>query len=145
MKLSNSVKLSFSTLGCPGWTLAQIAENGARYGYDGVELRISGHQHVDPSLCPEERKAIRELFAQQGLAIVALSGYTEFTGDNAEALAQNGEALVQNILLARDLGAAYVRTFHGEDYGVTLQSRKGGGTLIEIKIGFSPGFYFGEL
>ena len=34
------MKLSFSTLACPGWTMPQIIARAARYGYDGIELRF---------------------------------------------------------------------------------------------------------
>ena len=33
------MKLSFATLGCPKWTLEQIAANAKAMGFDGVELR----------------------------------------------------------------------------------------------------------
>ena len=33
------MKLSFSTLGCPEWTLEQIAKTAGALKYDGVELR----------------------------------------------------------------------------------------------------------
>jgi hypothetical protein len=33
------MKLSFTTLGCPGWTLQEIVENAAEMGYDGVDFR----------------------------------------------------------------------------------------------------------
>ncbi|RYG28088.1 MAG: sugar phosphate isomerase/epimerase, partial [Chitinophagaceae bacterium] len=31
--------LSFSTLGCPDWSFAQILEAAHRYGYKGIEVR----------------------------------------------------------------------------------------------------------
>jgi glucosamine-6-phosphate deaminase len=34
------MKLSFSTLGCPGWTLARVIDVAGRLGYDGIELRF---------------------------------------------------------------------------------------------------------
>jgi len=33
------MKLSFTTLGCPDWSLEQIAKNARAFGFDGVELR----------------------------------------------------------------------------------------------------------
>jgi sugar phosphate isomerase/epimerase len=35
-----SIKLSFSTLACPDWTMPQIIAMAASYGYDGIELRF---------------------------------------------------------------------------------------------------------
>jgi glucosamine-6-phosphate deaminase len=34
------MKISFSTLGCPSWSLDQILDAAGRLGYDGVELRF---------------------------------------------------------------------------------------------------------
>jgi sugar phosphate isomerase/epimerase len=34
------MKLSFSTLGCPAWTLPRVIEAADRMGYDGIELRF---------------------------------------------------------------------------------------------------------
>jgi len=110
------MKLCFSTLGCPGWTLEQVAETGAAYGFDGVELRIQGDRHVDSSLDAGQRRKARKLFADNGLAIAILSGYTRFCGDDADELASNGEALLRNAGLAADLQAPYLRTFIGGDF-----------------------------
>ena len=109
------MKLCFSTLGCPDWDITQVAQNGAAYGFDAVELRISGDRHVDPSLNPDERRKIREMFAAKGLEIAIISGYTLFCGSNPEFLNENGENLLKNARLAADLGAPYLRTFLGTD------------------------------
>jgi len=34
------MKLSFSTLACPEWTMSQIIATAADSGYDGIELRF---------------------------------------------------------------------------------------------------------
>ena len=115
------MKLSFSTLGCPDWNLTQAAEKGAEYGYDGIELRIHGDRHVDPSLSKEERQQVKQLFASHGLEIASLAGYTTFCGSDPARLKSNSEALVTNAKLAADLGAPYLRTFVGED-GEFLQA-----------------------
>lgn len=36
------MRLSFSTLGCPGWSFEQIMENAHEMGYEAVELRGVG-------------------------------------------------------------------------------------------------------
>src|SRR5215208_1258568 len=33
------MKIAFTTLGCPNWTLEMICRNGQAYGYDGVDFR----------------------------------------------------------------------------------------------------------
>ena len=34
-----TMKLSFTTLGCPDWSFAKILEEAQRIGYEGVEIR----------------------------------------------------------------------------------------------------------
>lgn len=111
------MKLSFLTLGCPDWSIETIVEKAAEYGYDGVELRVKGDKHVDPALPYEERKRIRQLFNGKGLEIPCLAGYSFFCSNKEEILESNRKILMDNIILARDLGAPYVRTLigHRED------------------------------
>src|SRR5258705_13755446 len=40
--LSDSLRLAFSTLGCPNWELERIAQAARAYGYAAVELRAIG-------------------------------------------------------------------------------------------------------
>ena len=107
------MKLCFSTLGCPDWDVNQVAKHGKLYGYDGVELRISGDRHIDPSLTPAQRRQVKDMFADAGLTIAAISGYTSFCGDDNAQLDENAANLLINAQLAADLGAPYVRTFMG--------------------------------
>ena len=44
--------LSFSTLGCPDWTLQQITDFAVQHGYAGIELRGFQRQ-MDLSKCNE--------------------------------------------------------------------------------------------
>lgn len=107
------MKLCFSTLGCPDWTITQVAEKGAAYGFDGVELKIMGDRHIDPALTKVERKQIKDMFASVGLAIPTVSGYTSYDGDDDGHLTANYEGTIRNGELAADLGASYLRIFPG--------------------------------
>src|SRR5688500_15268147 len=37
---SRLLRLAFSTLGCPAWTIEQAGEAARRLGYEGVEIRL---------------------------------------------------------------------------------------------------------
>lgn len=114
------MKFSFVTLGCPDWNIETIVKKAVEYGYDGVELRVKGDKHVDPALSVDDRKQIRELFRKNKLDISCLAGYSTFCSEKEEELENNKRLLLDNITLARDLGAPVVRTFigqHGE--GIT--------------------------
>lgn len=108
-----NMKLSFSTLGCPGWDLPTIAARASAYGFDGVELRIGGDKHVDPSMDACTRQETRRLFEERGIAICSLGGYTLFDSDDRDSLEANKQQMLKNIEMACDLGAPYVRTFMG--------------------------------
>ncbi|WP_127588732.1 sugar phosphate isomerase/epimerase family protein [Paenibacillus koleovorans] len=107
------MKLSFTTLGCPDWTLLQTAERAAEYGFDGIELRIGGDRHVDPTMNASERAEAAAMFRSRGIEIVSVSGYTKFTSDDKATVEDNVKQMRINAELAHDLGASYVRSFIG--------------------------------
>ena len=111
--MSKVNKLAFSTLACIDWSLQEVAQAAQAYGYDGVELRGQGRQHVSPELTAAERAETRRLFADHGLAIVAVSAYTRFAYPEREQRQENEDELHRFIDLAADLGAPVVRTFGG--------------------------------
>ena len=65
------MKISFSTLACPDWSVAQIVEIAARYKYDGIELRfVEGEDSLWK--LPAFAQGLAEtkmLFKDRGLAI----------------------------------------------------------------------------
>src|ERR1700730_11324766 len=68
--------LSFSTLGCPDWTLEKILNFASDNGYDGIELRGLQRQ-LDLSKCPEfssneNIQGTLERFKEKKLKIVDL-------------------------------------------------------------------------
>lgn len=105
------MKLSFSTLACFDWDLPKIAGIAEKWGYDGVELRVDGDQHISPSFSRGEREKVRRLFSRHGLEIPCLAAYTRFAFPEGELRQENILALKQVIDLAHDLEAPYVRTF----------------------------------
>src|SRR5579871_5893298 len=102
------MRLAFATLGCPHWDLPAIAQRAAEYGYDGVELRGVDGEHVGPALNATERRRVRDLFADHGVRIAALMGYTRFTAPEEGVRRQNEDDLLRMLDLAVDLGAPIV-------------------------------------
>jgi sugar phosphate isomerase/epimerase len=66
------MKLAFSTLACPGWSVPEVIGAAGRYGYDGVELRLIGGDVIDPAMPRPERERIRRLFEAAKLPIVCV-------------------------------------------------------------------------
>jgi len=109
------LKLSFSTLGCPDWTLREIAENAARMGYHAVDFR-GLLKAVDVTGLPEFTTGLAETRRLLEDAGVAISGFAASTrcavADPAEWAKQFDEAR-RNMELAQAFGAGVVRVFGG--------------------------------
>ena len=67
------MKLSFSTLGCPRWTLKEIVATAKDLGFGGVEIRGIGDK-INALEIPEfsdaEIEQTKEKIAQTGLLLV---------------------------------------------------------------------------
>ncbi len=119
------MKLSFATLGCPNWTLEQIAVNARVMGYDGVELRGTPGEHIGPEESPDACARIRELFASHGVAIAAIMGYTRFTVTDPQARAAGRATLEKFIDVAQAIGCPTIRVFGGQLEGNDLAANIG--------------------
>lgn len=109
------MKTSFSTLGCPEWTLEQIAQNAKAYGYDGVELRThTDGNHFSPDASPDEARRVAQMFVDAGAPVSSIMGYTRFAfTDNAE-VQKNQELMRKLIGLAETMKVKAIRTFLGQ-------------------------------
>jgi sugar phosphate isomerase/epimerase len=111
------MKLSVSTLGCPEWTLEEILERAASYGYDGIELRGIGANldlHDAPGFTTKaDRQTRRSQIADAGLAVAAVDSSVQLTPSDPEARMRNLYLGRVTIDLAQDLGAPFVRVFGG--------------------------------
>lgn len=69
------MKLAFSTVACPEWTLEQVATFGSSSEFDGVELRTFGHGSTslacDPALTAASK--VRGRFAESGIVPCSLA------------------------------------------------------------------------
>jgi len=108
------VKLGFSTLGCPDWSEAEIAEFAAKYGFDGVELRChTDGNHISPEATDLEIDDTKETFAAAGASVFSIAGYARFTSADAEERTSNVVEAKKDIDVASRLGAQFVRFFGG--------------------------------
>jgi sugar phosphate isomerase/epimerase len=110
------VKLSFSTLGCPGWSLGEVIDGAVRYGYSGVELRgINGELDIRKleEFSAQRIAQSRRLFEDAGLEIVSVDSSASFSHKEADKLHASVEEARDYIVLASELGAPIVRVFGG--------------------------------
>lgn len=104
------MKLSFSTLGCPGWSWDEIIVAARDLGYDGIEIRGIGREIYAPKAKPflaANIKATQDNLKKTGITISCLtSGSLLNDKDN---VAKNLEEAMDYIDLASTIGVPYVR------------------------------------
>ena len=108
------MKLSFATLGCPDWTLEQIAERAAALGYDAVELRGVAGEHLGPDESPARLAEIKARFADAGVEIAAIIGYTRFASPDPEERQASADHAARFIDVAAALDCSVLRIFGGD-------------------------------
>lgn len=67
--------LAFSTLGCPGDTLAQVIDTARSTGATGIEVRVADGQFAHPDMDQAARATIASALADAHLTLVALASY----------------------------------------------------------------------
>jgi sugar phosphate isomerase/epimerase len=109
------MKLSFTTLGCPNWTLRQIVENAAQMGYDGVDFR-GLLEDIDISERPEfttQLRDTRRLFADHGVVVSGLAISSRFAVVDPAVRQEQFDEARRNMELAAKLDAPVMRVYGG--------------------------------
>ncbi len=107
------MKFGFSTLGCPGWTLEQVAEAASDYGYEGIELRVLDGEIITPDLIRANQRRIETLFGPGRPRVVGLGASSRFSMADDAARSTNERELIGLIELAAQLQIPLVRAFGG--------------------------------
>lgn len=106
------MKLSFSTLGCPDWTLEQVIACARENGYEAIEVRgLEGEMNIAKmeAFKPENLKATLEKIHANGLIIRDLGSSASFHDpDKAEENYQTAKA---ELLECARCGIPYLRVF----------------------------------
>jgi fatty-acyl-CoA synthase len=108
------MKFSFSTVGCPSWTWAEITACASDLGFAGIELRGMGDDlslRSTPVFQPGQIGRTAEALKRKNLSISCLASNLILSGaafDDSEAL--------HTIELAKDLNCPFIRVL-GDEWG----------------------------
>jgi sugar phosphate isomerase/epimerase len=109
-----SMKLAFSTLGCPNWDLKQIADAVRRFNFDAIELRAVGGD-LDllgrPEFKATELETTRRWFEDQDLSVCCVDTSCNFHSPDANERSEQVEVAIRHSELAAALGASLIRVF----------------------------------
>ncbi len=102
--------MSFS---CPELTLEEMARVAARFGYDGIELRLDAkHKHgVEVKTDMTLREGVKRRVADGNIPICCLATSCRFA--NPEDANQQVQEALERIDLAGDIGVPRIRVFGG--------------------------------
>ncbi len=123
-----AIKLAFSTVACPDWTLDRVFEQAEAMGYQGVELRTMGPGAsglaCDPALSDPEKTA--RLAGDHGIELIMLSTSISLHHRSVSDIHAAKVELTRQLDLAAQLGCKAVRVFAhkitpGEDRNCVLQ------------------------
>ena len=108
------MRLSFSTLGCPSWSLAAVVDAAGRLGYDGVELRFLQNDDAlwaRPELTGDGLRETRARLRDAGLAVSCVDTRSFFHHPDRAARDTAIAEAERSIELAASLGASGIRVF----------------------------------
>lgn len=108
------MKLGFSTLGCPDWTLEQAAAAARADDYEGIEIRMIDDQVITAEIVAANVERIKRVFGESGVEVAALGSSARFSMDDAAEREQNEAAVLALLPLARQIGAPVIRVFGGK-------------------------------
>jgi sugar phosphate isomerase/epimerase len=106
------MRLAFSTLACPDWSLDRMIEAAVRYGYGGIELRVVDGELVSPAMSDARRRRTKRAIADAAVALCCVD--TSFEIANPDASMDEAFAYVA---LAAELGGPMIRLFGGAPEG----------------------------
>ncbi len=155
------MKIAFSTISCPDYTLPQIADAVRTYGYDGVELYALEGERLLPDLLATRLDEVRT--SLQDIPIYSINSWAKLSSPDPALRKAQARQIEQSFELAAALQAPLVKTFGGElpagyateavfDYmaetlvGLAERGQRLGVTLVlETHDGFARGRYVGAL
>jgi len=109
------MKLAFTTLGCPDWTLDQIIAGAREYGFDGVDFRGCAGE-MDLWTLPEfasDLDATARRLRDAGLEVPCMSSSGRLLRDTDDERAASLDNLTRFVEIGAALGARLVRVFGG--------------------------------
>jgi sugar phosphate isomerase/epimerase len=139
------VKLAFSTLGCPDWSLEEVIRAALRFGYAGVELRCLDRE-MDllrrPEFQPGEVSRTRGLFERHAVKPCCLDTSCSFHAVDEAIRRENVDLATRYAELAAALGSPLLRVFPNEVPRGTSRGetqRRIAASLREVAMRVPPG------
>lgn len=108
------MKLSFTTMATPGYSGIDAIRLAGKYGYQGVDLRISDHKgELTLKSTALEINQLKNAFSYEGIKSSGLLCYNKTGSDDGDSWAIMTDCILRYLDIARDLGAQSIRILGG--------------------------------
>ncbi len=108
------MKLAYTSLACPDWTIEEAVSAAERYGYAAIEWRLADGLLIEPATPAETRRRLREVPAARNIAVSCLDAsccLVQATPEERRATIEDGRRMLD---LAAEIGAPFLRVFGGK-------------------------------
>ncbi|MBX3081570.1 MAG: sugar phosphate isomerase/epimerase [Anaerolineae bacterium] len=106
------MKLAFTTLACPNWSLQQVIDAAQHNGYAGLEFRLYNGEVITPTtLDPSARALIKSSCRAAGLQIPCLDTSVRVATPDAEQRAAHLRDGLAMLEIAADWESPFIRVF----------------------------------
>lgn len=107
------MKLAFSSLACPQWSIEEVVAAAVRYGYAAIEWRLADGQIIEPTVPVHVRTRLREAPAALGIGVACLDTSCRVVEGSSRARAATLDAGRSMVDLAAEIAAPCLRVFGG--------------------------------
>jgi sugar phosphate isomerase/epimerase len=107
------MKLTYTSLAAPGWTIEEAVSAAERYGYAAIEWRLADGAIIEPSISAEVRRRLREVPVAHGIEVACLDSSCRMVQATPEERATTIEDGRRMLDLAAEIGAPFLRVFGG--------------------------------
>lgn len=107
------MKLGYTSLACPGWSIEEAVSAAESYGYAAIEWRMADGAIIEPDVSAHLRRRLREVPAAHGIEVACLDSSCQAVQETPEKRAATIEAGRRMLDLAAEIGAPFLRVFGG--------------------------------
>lgn len=135
------MKLAYTTLACPGWSIEEAVGAARDHGYAAIEWRLVDGALIEPDTPAEVWRRLRQASAARGIEVACLDSSCRVVQETAEARVETIEAGQHMLDLAAEIGAPFLRVFGG-----ALPAHTARAAVIEpaAEVLYTLGCYGGE-
>lgn len=118
------MRLAFTTLACPTWTLEMAVDAARRYDYEGLELRLLDGEVLRSDLDEEGRSRVTRLCRDAHLPIVCVDTSVRVAQPDPAARAREVRDGLAFLELAASWDAPMIRVFGGPPKGIAEEEAR---------------------